>query len=668
MHRLILFFLCLSVAEAQIPVAPSPESADSSSGETNGNYNIVNNSEVGYRFHTVGGNSNQYRSSVNYGNGVRVLGSSLAVNSVDGRGTLLDHMVLNTQGLGNDPYQSAQLRAERNALYRYDLGWRQNDYFNPGLLTAGGNSQHLIDTTYRMQDHNLTILPQSKFKFFFGHTGSAQLGPAFTTEQGRANAYQFLNVRRRWNEYRIGNEFRVLGIRVNWTRGWEDFKEDEGFAPAPAGVPGLPATATANLLSLDKRAPYHGTSPYWRVGLFTGNGRFDVNGRFTYTAGRRKFVFDETAVTTAVPGGAQTTTKVFTEGDAQRPVATGNLNIGFRPSSKLSLINSTAVYNARTQGDSAFTLFSPGQPGTTFYYNYLGIRTLANDTVLNYQVSNAVGFYAGYQYSDRLINSVERTDLTELPARQTNILNSSNFGMRLRPWQPLTIQFGAEIGRANRPFTPVAPRHYHALNGRVQYRTRDLQVTAATKTDYNNNSVTLSSYSSRARRYAVDGSWTRLSWLALDAGYSKLHFDSVGGIAYRVGAPVAPNGTLITGESSLYFSNLHTVYFAVRFALKKRAELYAGLTRVQDTGDGRNIAAGSGLGSPREVFQVVQTFPLTFQSPMARVSVKINDHLRWNGGYQYYGHSQEFNPTLNNPNPNLGYRANTGYTSLSISF
>ena len=46
---------------------------------------------------------------------------------------------------------------------------------------------------------------------------------------------------------------------------------------------------------------------------------------------------------------------------------------------------------------------------------------------------------------------------------------------------------------------------------------------------------------------------------------------------------------------------------------------------------------------------------------MARVSVKINNRLRWNGGYQYYGHRQEFDRNLN-------YRANTGYTSLSISF
>src|SRR5262245_24899066 len=421
MHRLILvFFCCVSVAEAQEPVAPSATSADSSTGETNGNYNIVNNSEVGYRFHAIGGNALQYRSSVNYGNGLRLLASSLAVNSVNGRGPLLDRIVLNTQGLGNDPYESAQLRVERNALYRYDLGWRQNDYFNPGLLTAGGNSQHLMDTTYRMQDHNLTILPESKYKFFFGYTGSAQQGPAFTTEQGRPG-FQFLNVRRSWNEYRVGNEFSVVGIRVNWTRGWENFKEDDSFAPAPEGVPGFPATANAGLLSLAKNAPYHGTSPYWRVGLFTGKGMVDVNGRFTYTAGRRNFVFDETAVT-AAQGGGQTTTKIFTEGNAQRPVATGNLNIAFRPSSKLYLINGTAVYNARTQGDSAFTQFSPGQPVTTVYYNYLGIRMLANDTVLNYQISNAVGFYAGYQYSDRLINSVERTDFTDRPARQTSIL------------------------------------------------------------------------------------------------------------------------------------------------------------------------------------------------------------------------------------------------------
>ena len=97
--------------------------------------------------------------------------------------------------------------------------------------------------------------------------------------------------------------------------------------------------------------------------------------------------------------------------------------------------------------------------------------------------------------------------------------------------------------------------------------------------------------------------------------------------------------------------------------VKDRVEIYAGLTRVEDKGDGRALAAGAGIGSPRSIFQVVQTFPLTFQSPQARVSLKLSQRLRWNAGYQYYGYRQEFNQ-----NPNLNYQANTGYTSLAFAF
>ena len=235
------------------------------------------------------------------------------------------------------------------------------------------------------------------------------------------------------------------------------------------------------------------------------------------------------------------------------------------------------------------------------------------------------------------------------------MLNATNFGVRLRPVQALTIQLGGEIGRANRPFTPVAPRNYHALNGRINYRTRNFQLTATSNTDYNTNSVTLSSYSSHSRRYAVDGSWTPRAWFSLDAGYSKMHLETVGGIAYVVA------GVLNKGDSSFYFSNLHTVYSGIRFAYKDRADLYVGLTHVQDTGDGRATAAGAGIGSARSVFQVVQTFPVLFESPVARVSVKMVNRLRWNAGYQYYGYHQDFTSNLN-------YQANTGYTSLSYSF
>jgi len=60
----------------------------------------------------------------------------------------------------------------------------------------------------------------------------------------------------------------------------------------------------------------------------------------------------------------------------------------------------------------------------------------------------------------------------------------------------------------------------------------------------------------------------------------------------------------------------------------------------------------------------VQTFPLWYQSPMARISVRLHEKLRWNFGYQYYGYKEEFG--LNSVNEN--FRANTGYTSLLWSF
>ena len=178
------------------------------------NYNIVDSFETGYRYSTVGGSMEQYRSTVNFGNGIRLLGSSLIVNSKNGHGRLFDQITLSTQGLGNDPYESAVMRIEKNRMYRYDMSWRRNDYFNPGLVTAGGGGQHLLDTQNRMQDHNLTLFPQSNLKFFAGFSASSQEGPGYSSIQlfdGTGDIFPlFSNVRRVWREYRLGNEFRVF--------------------------------------------------------------------------------------------------------------------------------------------------------------------------------------------------------------------------------------------------------------------------------------------------------------------------------------------------------------------------------------------------------------------------------------------------------------------------
>jgi len=654
MRTSILALLFIGAAAAQQTVAPTPEPVGPVRGDNVSDYNIVNSIETGYRWNSIGGSLDEYRSQVNYGDGVRLLGSFFSMNSKDGHGRFFDQILLTTQGLGNDPYESATLRVEKNNLYRFDMNWRLNDYFNPGLASAGQESGNLRDTRYTSQDDDLTLFPQSKFKFFLGYSRGVQEGPELTSVGGIFAPVQgpagFTSLRDARNEYRIGNEFQIFGVKVNWMRGWEDFKED--FLVIPQSDTGAP-------LPSQRTDPYHGTSPYWRVVLFTDKKWFSVNGRFTYTNTQRAFVNEQSGLL----GGVTTNLGLLqfvTRGTGHRPVATGNLTFSIFPTSKLTFTNTTSVYNLRTAGDFQVIQLNGGT-GSFQVLNalYLGIRTVSNQADLNYQATRWIGFFAGYHYSDRFMRNI--LDVSFPAFDQTSILNAGVFGVRIRPLQPVTIVLSGEVGRANQPFAPKSDRNYQALDARVQYKHKSLLLSAYAQSNYNNNSVSFTSYSSHARTYAANLAWAPLRWLSFNADYSKLHLDSLGGLSFFEGGDSPVSGY------SLYISNLQTGNAGVRFAIGRRVDLYAGYSHVQDTGDGRSNPFGSGVGTDIPEFQRAQTFPMKFQSPLGRLSVKLSNRIRWNVGFQYYGYHEDFF-TGQNFLPDQAYRAHTGYTSVLWSF
>jgi hypothetical protein len=93
--------------------------------------------------------------------------------------------------------------------------------------------------------------------------------------------------------------------------------------------------------------------------------------------------------------------------------------------------------------------------------------------------------------------------------------------------------------------------------------------------------------------------------------------------------------------------------------------IYAGYSIARDTGDGRAAAVPQGVADPiQALLSSVQTFPLNYQSPLGRVSIRITPKLRWNAGWQFYRYREDFHI--------LGYdrnfRAHTGYTSILWSF
>jgi hypothetical protein len=64
------------------------------------------------------------------------------------------------------------------------------------------------------------------------------------------------------------------------------------------------------------------------------------------------------------------------------------------------------------------------------------------------------------------------------------------------------------------------------------------------------------------------------------------------------------------------------------------------------------------------VLTSVQTFPLLYESPLARVSVRITGKVRWNVGWQYYDYGQMFQVFGFYQN----FHAHTGFTSLLWTF
>jgi hypothetical protein len=659
MRRLaILGFACGLAAVGQETVAPTPYGAGPANGDNLGGYNVLNSFEVGYRFVDVNGDVGKYRSDVNYGNGVRLLGSSLTVNSRDGHGSLFDQITIRTEGLGNDPYEIATMRVEKNKWYRYDFTWRLNDYYNPALPIAFG--LHLIDTQRRLQDHDFTLLPESRFKLFVGYSRNIQEGPALSTVQefdaGGGEFPLFENIHRLENEYRLGGEANLFGARFTVLHGWVNYSENTPFS--------LIAPSQSNGVTLDqfqRTEPYRGSSPYWRLNLTKQAKVWALVARYSYAGSRRNFFFDETAVGASRFGTGQNVQTLIT-GNGSRPMSTGNLTLSFFPGTKLTITNQTSFYNTRMNGNNSYVQVNNATLASqVINFQFLGIRDIINTTDVNFRAAKWIGVYAGYDFSTRRIDSVEAAQTPSTPqaalrAEQTNDLNSGLAGVRLHPLPPLTVNLDGEIGRASHPIFPIAERNYHILGGRAQYKLKSLLISGVVRTNYNINSISVTEYSSQARTYSATVSWTPHDWFGIDAGYSKLHLNTQSGIVYFL------SGTRVTGDKSIYISNIHAVNAMAHFAIKKRVDLSVGYSRVQDVGDGRSSPFDSTEGgSTQPMFLAAQTFPLTFESPLARLSVRIHERVRWNVGYQFYHYAEKFAPRSL-------YDANTGYTSVLWSF
>jgi len=220
---LSLFLVTSTSAQTQMPDQTVTMTADESAGKTTGNYNVQQSVEFGYRDSMIGGNLNNYNTFENLNSGFRLFDYTVDMRSIDHRGIFFDSLAFSNFGYGGDPNDVSRLRIEKNKWYDFRALYRRDkDFWNYSLLanplnpssftpaTPITSSPHGLELSRRMQDYDLTLLPQSRLRFRLGYSYNVDTGPAFTTVEGGTEPLLSENVRYTTNAYRMGVDFKGI--------------------------------------------------------------------------------------------------------------------------------------------------------------------------------------------------------------------------------------------------------------------------------------------------------------------------------------------------------------------------------------------------------------------------------------------------------------------------
>jgi hypothetical protein len=325
------------------------------------------------------------------------------------------------------------------------------------------------------------------------------------------------------------------------------------------------------------------------------------------------------------------------------------------------------VNNTRINGDAAFVEATAAVNQFT-EFEELGMQHITNATEVNFQPVQQLGLYGAYRFSTRRIRTRQLFQFSggdfDVPLfTQDNDIHSGVAGFRWRPVRELRVSFDVEAGNADQPMTPVSDKRFHAETFRLQWRKNGLVFGGSFKSRENDISASFINHSTTGRSWGLNTSWSPPSGrFTLDAAYSRLDLDTASGILNFFGADVRN-----PPANSYYASNLHNLHLGSRAQPHPRVTLYFGYNLAKDTGDDFDSlpsAAGFDPAYPNAGFDgasLFNSFPLTYHSPLARLSVGLRDWLSWNLGYQFYNYDERFTGEQN-------YHAHVAYSSFRWSF
>ncbi|HKO97362.1 MAG TPA: hypothetical protein VJU86_10240 [Pyrinomonadaceae bacterium] len=701
------------------PAEAKAESAIVEAGEGAGDYTVVSSIEFGYRGLSVDGDLNKYQSDLNYKAGPRLFDSSFLLKSRDGKGELFETLLVTSSGWGADPNGQMRFSVEKPQWYRFDGSYRRFKYFrflnsfaNPNWVFSPASfsvppnpvtGEHGTNTRMAMGDFDLTLLPKHRhIRFNVGYSPERLHGPAFTNYHAGGNEFNLLQqLKSRADDFRLGADGKVGPISFSFLQGFRLFRDNSSIHLGP--TPGINLNPTAaSLTSFNRDEPFSGEVNYTRFSLHTLLARkLDITARIVHSAATSRFVFTEAftgrnwnpRVTGWPPGPLAATPNTLNLGQyniigtTKRPNTLGDIGVTFLATNKLRISNTFRVEDFEIDGLAIFSDFfsiTRGS-GATLRTDTVGFTNLDANRITryrkyqntiegDYQFNARYSIHAGYRYGSRRVEEgfegfnlgsngsltppAVRTSSSEVDQNHTHAFFG---GFKARPASNWTIYFDAERASADNVFTRIGNYDYTNIRAKSRYApNKKLSFNLAVITKNNSNpseiaGVSLENFGvdTKSRIFSSSVDWAATSDVSFSTGYNYHWVNSDAALEYFFNSV-----RHLLGRSQFYVRN-HFFFVDSIARLHPRLTLYAAYRINKDTGQGDRVADPTGTPGT-----LISSYPMSFQSPEARLAIKINKRLDWNLGYQYYNYNES---AIVGPRPQ-NYHAHQPYTSLRVYF
>ena len=703
---------------AQTPAAsPPPEPPAEPDGAVRGGYLIHSSIEAGYRSSVVSGSGDMYDTLVNLQTGPRILGQTLSMHSTDHMGVLFDNLYVNSFGWGGEPNNALRLRADKNKWYDLQGSFRRDQSFSDFDLLAnplnpppppapGGStpsiqaqdSPHLFDTTRRMSDMDLTLLPQSRVSLRLGYSHNNMTGPSFSSIHEGTEAPLFQPVNTTLNSYRLGVDWRIAPRTVlSYDQFLDYYKGDTDtslapFEPAmlpspgvgsvelglsidtvnkePCAVPtGQPSLIVNGVLTNITCSAYFSYARSERVRTSTPTERLslrssyfprvEILGSYSYSS-----AVSSTPLNESFSGLiTRTNTLAFTgtgTGAANRISDVVDLEATVHLTQRLRLIEKFYfwAYRIPENGDFIENDYSCATPPCNLLSTPLTTPTVTptviqssfnqdwkkNQLELAWDISKKIGARIGYRYGDRNFNHFNDFlpgDLDHFVGLEKTAL----FGLWARPTHALRLNFDLEHTNYNAVFVRISPRKEARYRFQTTYTPRPWMVVGGSiNILQDSNADALTQYVGHNQNYGLTAALAPRERIGMDFAYN---FNGVIQNALICFNDTPPTGVIlpfVTNAGSCAANDPSNPLLADSYYTN---HTHFGMATVRfipakrfTVNVGYNITSVDGSVPQFNILQPLGSSEYKYSQPVANLSVDLGHKLAYNMGWNYYQYNE----------------------------